>query len=102
MEAYGHILVKAFTQRADGPGLEAVLVSYKALHDQVMKQLTGLMGGGGSTVPLLLFEEELFPSPVPNMPAPSLSAVCNRPSVGIHTALVFIRTFINMPESIFL
>lgn len=40
MENNGHILVKAFTQRADGPGLEAVLVSYKALHDQVIKQLT--------------------------------------------------------------
>lgn len=40
MENNGHILVKAFTQRADGPGLEAVLVSYKALHDQVIKQIT--------------------------------------------------------------
>ena len=34
-ERYGHVLVKAFTQRAAGPGLEAVLVNYRALHDQV-------------------------------------------------------------------
>lgn len=34
MERYGHVLVKAFTERADGPGLEAVLVNYKALHHQ--------------------------------------------------------------------
>ncbi|CAN0405098.1 unnamed protein product [Ascophyllum nodosum] len=35
-ERYGHVLVKAFTQRAAGPGLEAVLVNYRALHDQIM------------------------------------------------------------------
>ena len=35
MEQYGHVLVKAFAERVDGPGLEAVLVNYKALHDQV-------------------------------------------------------------------
>ncbi|CAM9185097.1 unnamed protein product [Ectocarpus sp. 12 AP-2014] len=34
MERYGHVLVKAFTERVDGPGLEAVVVNYKALHDQ--------------------------------------------------------------------
>ena len=36
MEKYGHVLVKAFTERVDGPGLEAVMVNYKALHDQVI------------------------------------------------------------------
>lgn len=35
MERYGHVLVKAFTERVDGPGLEAALVNYKKLHDQV-------------------------------------------------------------------
>lgn len=34
MEKYGHVLVKAFTTHADGPGLEAALVNYKALDDQ--------------------------------------------------------------------
>lgn len=34
MERYGHVLVKAFTERVEGPGLEAVVVNYKALHDQ--------------------------------------------------------------------
>ncbi|CAM9198963.1 unnamed protein product [Ectocarpus sp. 8 AP-2014] len=34
MERYGHVLVKAFTERVDGPGLEAVVVNYKAVHDQ--------------------------------------------------------------------
>lgn len=36
MERYGHVLVKAFTERVDGPGLEAIVVNYKALHKQVM------------------------------------------------------------------
>lgn len=35
MERYGHVLVKAFTVRNDGPGLEASVVNYKALHHQV-------------------------------------------------------------------
>lgn len=35
MERYGHVLVKAFTERVDGPGLEATVVCYKELHDQV-------------------------------------------------------------------
>jgi len=35
MERYGHVLVKAFTERVDGPGLEAAVVNYKKLHDQV-------------------------------------------------------------------
>lgn len=35
MERYGHVLVKAFTERMDGPGLEAAVVNYKELHDQV-------------------------------------------------------------------
>lgn len=34
MEKYGHVLVKAFAERVDGPGLEAVVVNYKALHQQ--------------------------------------------------------------------
>lgn len=34
MERYGYVLVKAFTERVDGPGLEAVVVNYKTLHDQ--------------------------------------------------------------------
>ncbi|CBJ31039.1 conserved unknown protein [Ectocarpus siliculosus] len=38
MERYGHVLVKAFTERVDGPGLEAVVVNYKTLHDQLMVQ----------------------------------------------------------------
>lgn len=36
MERYGHVLVKAFTERVDGPGLEAVVVNYKELHNQVV------------------------------------------------------------------
>lgn len=40
MEKYGHVLVKAFTERVDGPGLEAVMVNYKALHDQVIFLVT--------------------------------------------------------------
>ncbi|CAM9108925.1 unnamed protein product [Ectocarpus sp. 12 AP-2014] len=39
MERYGHVLVKAFTERVDGPGLEAVVVNYKALHDQASGRL---------------------------------------------------------------
>lgn len=39
MERYGHVLVKAFTDRVDGPGLEAVVVNYKELHDQVIDTL---------------------------------------------------------------
>ncbi|CAM9953786.1 unnamed protein product [Pylaiella littoralis] len=38
MERYGHVLVKAFTERVDGPGLEAVVVNYKELHNQLMVQ----------------------------------------------------------------
>lgn len=34
MKKHGHVLVKAFTERVDGSGLEAVLVNYKALHHQ--------------------------------------------------------------------
>lgn len=34
MERYGHVLVKAFTERVDGPGLEATVVNYKTLHDE--------------------------------------------------------------------
>lgn len=40
MEKYGHVLVKAFTERVDGPGLEAVMVNYKALHNQVIFLVT--------------------------------------------------------------
>lgn len=39
MERYGHVLVKAFTERVDGPGLEAVVVNYKELHNQVINSL---------------------------------------------------------------
>lgn len=35
MDRYGHVLVKAFTERSDGPGLEATVVNYKELHNQV-------------------------------------------------------------------
>lgn len=35
MKRYGHVLVKAFTESVDGPGLEAVVVNYKELHNQV-------------------------------------------------------------------
>ncbi|CAM9943648.1 unnamed protein product [Scytosiphon promiscuus] len=38
MDRYGHVLVKAFTERVDGPGLEATVVCYKELHDQLMVQ----------------------------------------------------------------
>lgn len=43
MERYGHVLVKAFTERVDGPGLEAVVINYKALHDQVKATLNLLL-----------------------------------------------------------
>lgn len=39
MERYGHVLVKAFTERVDGPGLEAIVINYKALHDQAKATL---------------------------------------------------------------
>eukprot|EP00752_Nemacystus_decipiens_P004962 g4515.t1 len=38
MERYGHVLVKAFTESAGGPGLEAVVFNYKELHSQLMVQ----------------------------------------------------------------
>eukprot|EP00903_Cladosiphon_okamuranus_P012495 g11700.t1 len=38
MERYGHVLVKAFTESVDGPGLEAIVVNYKELHKQLMTQ----------------------------------------------------------------
>lgn len=43
MERYGHVIVKAFTERVDGPGLEAVVVNYKELHNQVIHRLRHIL-----------------------------------------------------------
>lgn len=42
MERYGHVLVKAFTESVDGPGLEAVVVNYKELHNQVIHGISSI------------------------------------------------------------